>query len=80
MNKFCFKPIQTYCYLGIRARITLLLNRPNLNFWENCNEWRRCTTPTDTYLDIFDGQIWKDFQEYQRKAFLKEFYNLSTNA
>ena len=75
MHKFCFKPIQTYCYLGIRAGITLLLNRPN--FWENCNEWRRRTTPTDTYVDIFDGQVWKDFQEYQGKAFLKELYNLA---
>ena len=70
-QKYGFKPRKQYCYSGIKNGITLLLRKPK--FWEHCDRWKKhCSTMHNAYSDIYDGQVWKDFQKFEGKSFLKD--------
>ena len=39
--------------------------------------WRKRVTTEGTLADIYDGQVWKDFQTYEGRLFLSEPHNLA---
>ena len=41
-----------------------------------CEVWRARTVPDGMLSDIYDGQVWKEFQVYQGRAFLSMPYNI----
>ena len=49
--------------------------------WENlldqCQMWRKRVTTEGTLADIYDRQVWKDFQAYEGRSFLSEPHNLA---
>ena len=57
-----YYPLKTYCYLLIVESKTTILTRENLI--DQCELWRIRETTTGTLSDIYDGQVWKDFQVY----------------
>ena len=68
-------PFLTYCYLSLEVSIQSLLNRPG--FFENCEHWRSKDSREGVFRDVYDGKIWKDFQNYGAQSFLSEAGNLA---
>ncbi|XP_066299236.1 uncharacterized protein [Branchiostoma lanceolatum] len=67
-------PKRTFCYRSLTKSLEDMLQRPG--FSEDCEAWRKRSTPQGTYTDVFDGQIWKDFQVVNGQPFLAEPCNL----
>ena len=62
-------PFKVYCYAGLQNMLQKLLLRPG--FVELCEQWRSRVNSTDNKIsDIYDAQIWKDFQYIKGKSFL----------
>ncbi len=61
-------PNLTYCYLSIKNSLQNLLLRPS--FVTDCERWRSRKVPQNTMQDIYDGDIWKEFQVYNGTSFL----------
>ena len=53
-------PFLTYCYLSITSSLEKFLQQPMFN--SLCNEWRTRKVPKDHMCDVYDGQIWKEFE------------------
>ncbi len=68
-GKTIFYPFKTYCYMNLVSSFERLLERPS--FYSLCEEWRS-RPQTDLMNDIYDGEIWKDFQNFDGKPFLSE--------
>ena len=62
-------PFKTYCYRSFKQSLQQLLNRPG--FSENCEKWRDLRKEYDMLADIYNGNIWQEFQEYNDEPFLK---------
>ena len=67
-----FYPNRVYCYMPLLYYLRNFLNRPY--FDHLCNEWKKTISEEGVYEDVFDGKIWKDFQEYNGVPFLSESY------
>ena len=64
-----FYALKTYCFKSIIGSLESLLKRPGLE--EDCEKWRRRAISEELYADVYDGNIWKDFRNWQgRKQFL----------
>ena len=64
-----YYPIYYYCYSSLLNSLEKLLQKPG--FPEKCEEWRkRGQSNPEQMTDIFDGQLWKDFQKYNGSDFL----------
>ena len=64
-----YYPIYYYCYSSLLNSLEKLLQKPG--FPEKCEEWRkRGQSKPEQMTDIFDGQLWKDFQKYNGSDFL----------
>ena len=61
-------PFKIYCYQSIKDSLQKLFNQPN--FDKHCEHWRTRSSIEGTISDIYDGQIWKDFQTVCDKPFL----------
>lgn len=61
-----FYPYRVYCYMPLLYYLKMFVNRPN--FDSLCSEWKKHVN------DIFDGKIWRDFQENDGVPFLSEPY------
>ena len=70
-------PKKVYVYQSIVASLQKFINKDN--FIENCNEWRkRVRLETASHMtDIHDEEIWKAFQTYEGKPFLKDPNNMA---
>ena len=70
-NRFLY-PYLSYCYLSLKQSIRNLLQRDQ--FVTECEQWRSTFhSSTNTLIgDVFDGEIWREFQCYQGKPFLSE--------
>ncbi|XP_035665651.1 uncharacterized protein LOC118408900 [Branchiostoma floridae] len=68
-------PKRTFCYRSVVKSLEDMLQRPD--FIEACEAWRNRSTQHGTYTDVFDGQIWKDFQVVDGEPFLAEPCNLA---
>ena len=60
----------TYCYLGVDVNLQIFLNRPN--FFSSCELWRTRKEEAGILSDVYDGQVWKNFQNYNDNPFLSE--------
>ena len=65
-----YYPYLVYCYLGVKQPLQKLLSRPS--FFEMCEQWRSREAKPNTLSDVYDGNIWKDFQQYEGRPFLSE--------
>ena len=54
-----------YCYVSIQDSLQELLLRPA--FVVECEQWRSRQVKPGVMEDIFDGDLWKDFQAYEDK-------------
>ena len=54
--------------MPLKNSLQELLNRPG--FQEACESWRSRDVIEGILNDIYDGEIWKEFQEYKGKPFL----------
>jgi len=70
--KEVYYPNRVYCYMPLINYLKVFLNRPG--FDSLCNEWKNNINRDGAYEDVFDGQIWKDFQVYDGVPFLSEPY------
>ena len=57
-----FKPIKTYRYQSIKHAASRLLRRPG--FIQDCEHWRRHYSNNSYLSDVYDGNVWKDFQTF----------------
>ena len=69
-----YYPIKCYCYNSVKDSLQSLLQSHGL--LNECELWRNRTVPDDILADIYDGQIWKDFQLYQGRPFLSRPHNI----
>ena len=69
-GKVIYHPLLIYCYKSITDSLQEMLNRPQ--FLELCEAWR---SADDKYCDVYDGKVWKDFMNYEGKAFLSAPFN-----
>ena len=68
-------PKRKFCYRSLIASVSDLFKRPG--FKESCEKWRQRDVKEGVYADIFDGQVWKDFQVHEGKPYLQEPGNLA---
>lgn len=64
-----FYPIIYYCCNSIINELEHMLSRNGIV--EDCEKWRNRPLDTDNLSDVYDGQIWKDFQTFKGNDFLK---------
>lgn len=69
-KKKIFHPLMTYCYVDLRTSLQILLHRNQ--FIGNCQEWKSRSASDDTLSDIYDGRVWKKFQN---KGFFNDNYS-----
>lgn len=70
-----YHPRKCYCYKSIIESLTLLIKRKG--FLKSCEAWRLRKVPHNNLCDIYDGQIWKDFQYINSASFLAVPHNLA---
>lgn len=68
-------PFKTYCYQNIKTSLQRLYNQPN--FHNLCEEWRSRKIKNGNMGDIYDGKIWKEFQNVSGRPFLSSKFNLA---
>ena len=61
-GSYTLRPHLIYSYCSLIASLQALLLRPG--FIEECELWRNNFPRSGNYTDVYDGQIWKDFQSY----------------
>lgn len=52
-----------------------VMKRPG--FSELCEQWRHLPSSSTVYNDVYDGQVWKDFQLWKDVPFLSVPFNLA---
>lgn len=65
---------QIYVYSSIKSSLAKLYNRRD--FHEKFEQWRTMGSEPDLLSNIYDGQVWKDFQYINGKPLLQQPYNL----
>ena len=68
-------PRMLYCHKSLIESTKQLLLHPN--FLINCEKWRELHVQSGCFEDIYDGQIWKEFLNYNGKPFLSAPFNLA---
>ena len=63
-------PYLTYCYLSLKQSLQNLLQRPQ--FVKSSEQWRVNFDTRSDMRDVYDGRVWKEFQQYKGKPFLSE--------
>lgn len=67
---YSLQPIKVYSYRSLKSSIAQLINKPG--FLESCEKWRRrgqCVP--DSYMgDVYDGNVWKEFNSREGWDFL----------
>ena len=61
-------PLRVLCYNSIITSLQRLVTQPN--FLRICEHWKTRENDNDLLGDIYDGQIWKDFQYVDGRPFL----------
>lgn len=68
-------PIRSYCYKSVIQSLEELVRRPG--FEEKCEEWRKRKIPECVLADVYDGQVWQDYQYVNGEPFLAQPNNLA---
>ena len=58
-NKLVAK--KTFCYKKIKESLHSLVKRDN--FEEICRKWKERNVPDKVLMDIYDGRVWKEFEQ-----------------
>lgn len=61
-------PIRSYCFKGVVQSLEGLVKRPG--FADKCEAWRRRKIPEGVLADVYDGQVWQDYQYVNGEPFL----------
>lgn len=64
-----FYPYKVYCYKSVRETLTTLIKRSG--FVSKCESWRSRTVPEGHLFDIYDGQVWKEWVNFDGVPFLE---------
>ena len=72
-GKKCFYPFKVYCYMSVCTSLEHHLQHPQFFSW--CEEWRRRTVVDGSMEDVYDGRVWKEFQDYNGMPFLSKPYS-----
>ena len=70
-----FYPIKSYCYNSITNSLQSLLQSSSL--LNECELWRDRSIPDGMLADVYDGQVWQDFQIYKGRPFLSMPHNIA---
>ena len=70
-----YYPRKYYCYKPISESLASLCKRKG--FLPACETWRLRDIPEGMLCDIYDGQVWKDFQYVNEEPFLAVPHNLA---
>ena len=66
-----FRPIMTFPLVNIKQQLTLFFSQKN--FEVSCRKWAERRNETNALFDIYDGRIWKSFEdEHGNPFFTKE--------
>ncbi|XP_077867666.1 uncharacterized protein LOC144356999 [Saccoglossus kowalevskii] len=65
-------PKQVYTYRSVILSLETYVKRRG--FIDACNKWRTRSSPENSMGDIYDGQVWKDFQS---QGYFRSRYDLS---
>lgn len=65
-SKQQFKPHKVYAYQSIKDALTRLLKRKG--FLDKCEHWRKRPTLPDYLGDVYDGEIWTEFQSFYHNS------------
>ena len=68
-------PLKSYVCKSIVATLAEMIKRPG--FLADCEHWRSRSIPEEIYADVYDGQVWKDFQEHDGRSFLSASNNFA---
>ena len=74
-GKSKYYPRKYYCYKTISESLASLCKRKG--FLPACETWRLRDIPEGMLCDIYDGQVWKDFQYVNEEPFLAVPHNLA---
>ena len=74
-GKSKYYPRKYYCYKPISESLASLCKRKG--FLPACETWRLRDIPEGMLCDIYDGQVWKDFQYVNEEPFLVVPHNLA---
>ena len=69
-GKTCFYPIKYYCANSIIEELEKFLLRNN--FASNCELWRKREVAEGLIADVYDGNLWKEFQTVNGTSFLEK--------
>ena len=61
-------PKQMYCFKKVSQSLQELIYISG--FTNKCELWRNRNLPEETFGDIFEGRVWKDFQSVNNEPFL----------
>ena len=59
--KLAVKPTKIYCYKPVTDSLKEIISRPGIA--ELCEEWRERDKVDDIYADVYDGRVWREFEE-----------------
>lgn len=71
-----FQPYKVYPYQPIKKALTRLCNRSN--FLKMVEHWRQIKVNEEYLSDIYDGNIWREWQHWNGRNFLLTSYSLAT--
>ncbi|XP_065892610.1 uncharacterized protein [Dysidea avara] len=75
-GKMTVKPYKVFAYQPLKTAVSRLANRKG--FIDLCEKWRtRVNAPDGVMYDIYDGQLWKDFQVVDGDPFLESKFSWS---
>lgn len=67
-------PFKIYCYLNLKCSLQSMLLIPGLGL--ACEQWRLRQVSTGVREDVYDGNVWKDFQHIRGQSFLSDPFAL----
>ena len=67
-------PFKIYCYLNLKCSLQSMLLIPGLGL--ACEQWRLRQVSTGVLEDVYDGNVWKDFQHIRGQSFLSDPFAL----
>ena len=72
-GKYFLQPKLVYCYKSVIESLKEMVRREG--FVNACEEWRQNVAKPNTYEDVYNGNIWKDFSSYNGIPFLSASFN-----
>ena len=61
-------PYKVYCHKSVRETLISFIKR--LGFVSKCESWRSRKVPEGCLFDIYDGQVWKEWENFDDVLFL----------